>query len=70
MYGKVLGGTARDISPAMQNSFLASRNGEIIPEWVAPKAFPQDGAELYRVVDGKEKLLATFSKSKGKFVLE
>ncbi|WP_434778244.1 hypothetical protein [Neisseria sp. Ec49-e6-T10] len=67
-YGERFGGTAKDAAPATQNGFLASRNGEIIPEWVAPRSLPENGAELYRVVDGKEELVGIYMKKNGERV--
>ncbi len=43
------------------NGFTRSRNGEIVPEWqFDSRYFPDNGAELYRVTDGIEKLVAIF----------
>ncbi|WP_434776844.1 hypothetical protein [Neisseria sp. Ec49-e6-T10] len=72
-YGSKLGGTDTSSAPATRNGFLATRNGDAIPEWNYPKGvyeLPRDGAELYKVVNGKEVLAATFSGSKGRFIPE
>jgi hypothetical protein len=47
------------------NGFTGARNEKIIPEWEFIGRFePQNGAELYKVVNGKEQLIATFDKGK------
>ncbi|WP_434778573.1 hypothetical protein [Neisseria sp. Ec49-e6-T10] len=65
-YGSKLGGTDTSSAPATRNGFLSSRNGEVIPEWRFKDGFdkpPRDGAELYKVVDGKEELVGRYIKS-------
>ncbi|WP_434777188.1 hypothetical protein [Neisseria sp. Ec49-e6-T10] len=59
-YSKVLGGAEDIKAPCTGNGFTATRNGDVIPEWKAAYDLPQDGAELYRVVDGKEELIARY----------
>ncbi|MBL5769363.1 hypothetical protein [Heyndrickxia sporothermodurans] len=60
-YGERFGGTNTDGPPCTQNGFTGSRNGEFVPEWhFNNRYFPDNGAELYRVTDGTEKLVAIF----------
>ncbi|WP_434778133.1 hypothetical protein [Neisseria sp. Ec49-e6-T10] len=65
-YGSKLGGTDTSLAPATRNGFLSSRNGDVIPEWKFSKDFsesPRDGAELYKVINGKEELVGRYIKS-------
>ncbi|WP_158589708.1 MULTISPECIES: hypothetical protein [Clostridia] len=42
-----------------------SRNGEVIPEWrFADRQKPEQGAKLFEVVDGREKLVGVFDGKK------
>jgi hypothetical protein len=60
-YGERFGGTNTDGPPCTLNGFTGSRNGELVPEWQFDnRYFPNNGAELYRVTDGIEKLVAIF----------
>ncbi|MED4322130.1 hypothetical protein P9232_11795, partial [Weizmannia sp. CD-2023] len=66
-YGERFGGTNIDGPPCTQNGFTAARNGKIVPEWKFDKYYnPQNGAELYKVVNGNEYLLGIYSN--GKFI--
>ena len=67
-YDKRFGGNTKNAVPCTRNGFLACRNGEVVPEWQAPRELPQDGAKLYRVKDGVEELVGEFDPKKGKFV--
>ena len=61
-YGKRFGGTNTDGAPCTQNVYLGSRNGEIIPEWYANnRVKPKFGAELHKVVNGKDNIVAIFN---------
>ncbi|KIL43110.1 T7SS effector LXG polymorphic toxin [Jeotgalibacillus campisalis] len=60
-YGACFGGRNTDGFPCTLNGFTGSRNGEIVPEWQFDnRYFPNNGAELYEVTDGIEKLVAKF----------
>ena len=51
------------------NGFTRSRNGEIVLEWqFDSRYFPDNGAELYRVIDGIEKLVAIFDSNLKVFI--
>ncbi|RDW16456.1 hypothetical protein CWR48_16360 [Oceanobacillus arenosus] len=59
--GKRLGGNNDDGPPCTLNGFTGSRNGEVIPEWkYEGRYIPEDGAELYIIENGKERLLAIY----------
>ena len=67
-YGEKLGGKNTDGPPCTLNGFTASRNDRVVPEFkFNGRYFPQDGAELYRVNEGKETLVAVFNEDYGKF---
>ena len=67
-YGEKLGGENTDGPPCTLNGFTASRNDRVVPEFkFNGRYFPQDGAELYRVNEGKETLVAVFNEDYGKF---
>ncbi|PKR82387.1 hypothetical protein CWO92_24780 [Heyndrickxia camelliae] len=68
-YGERFGGTNTDGPPCTQNGFTGSRNGELVPEWQFDnRYFPNNGAELYRVTDGIEKLVAIFDSDLKMFI--
>ncbi|MGG3573625.1 T7SS effector LXG polymorphic toxin [Bacillus gobiensis] len=70
-YGERFSGTNTDGPPCTQNGFTGSRNGEIVPEWKftsGQRFSPEDGAELYKVSAGEEKLLGVFDATLGKFI--
>ncbi|WP_369899946.1 hypothetical protein [Bacillus manliponensis] len=68
-YGEKFNGKNTDGPPCTLNGFTGSRNGEIIPEWkFSGYYFPQDGAELYKVVNDNEKLIAVFDADLKMFV--
>ncbi len=68
-YGKRFGGTNTDGPPCTQNGFTGSRNGELVPEWqFDSRYFPNNGAELYRVKDGIEKLVAIYDSDLKRFI--
>ncbi|MGJ8729587.1 hypothetical protein ACRW9N_03855, partial [Listeria aquatica] len=60
-YGERYGGTNIDDPPCTYNGFTASRNGEVVPEWkFNGYNYPKEGAKLYKVINGKEKLVGIF----------
>ncbi len=62
-YGTEFYGPNKDAYPCTHNGFLGGRNGTIVPEWQVKdyaRANIQEGAEMYRVVDGKEEKMAIF----------
>lgn len=68
-YGKKFGGTATDGPPCTLNGFTGSRNEEIIPEWkFSRRHFPHEGAKLYSVKNGVEKLVGIFDSDLKRFV--
>ncbi|MBT2701331.1 hypothetical protein J7E79_29180 [Bacillus sp. ISL-40] len=63
-YGTEFYGSTTDAYPCIHNGFLGGRNETIVPEWQVKdydRANIQEGAELYRVVDGKEEKIAIFN---------
>ncbi|MBC1735814.1 hypothetical protein [Listeria seeligeri] len=45
------------------NGFMGSRNGEVIPEWRfsnGKRSIPSEGAEMFEVKNGVEKLIGIF----------
>ncbi len=62
---EIFGGKNTDGPPCTQNGFTGSRNGEVIPEWrFADRQKPEQGAKLFEVVDGREKLVGVFDGKK------
>jgi hypothetical protein len=62
-YGTEFYGSTTDTYPCTHNGFLGGRNETIVPEWQVKdyaRANIQEGAEMYRVVDGKEERIAIF----------
>ena len=60
-YGKIFGGSNTDGPPCTLNGFTGARNGEIIPEWVFHSSVePNVGAELHKVVKGKDTIIGIF----------
>lgn len=62
-FGKKMGGTNTDAPPCTLNGFTGARNGEIVAEWYinnSDPVVPIDGAELHKVVNGKDTIIATF----------
>ena len=60
-YGEAFGGTNTDGSPCTLNGFTGARNGEIVPEWTLDgRITPNVGAELHKVVDGEDVIVAIF----------
>lgn len=52
-----------------QNGFTGSRNNRAVPEFKFDDRFPpSDGAELYQVIDGHEKLVGIFDFEIERFV--
>jgi len=57
--------------PQTGNGFVMSENGRIIPEYESQfpqKLRPHDGAEIYEVVNGKERLVGIYSELDKKFI--
>lgn len=48
--------------PCTLNGFTGARNGQIIPEWSLSGEYvkPKKGAELHKVVNGKDTVVAIF----------
>lgn len=68
-YGDKFGGNNKDGPPCTLNGFTASRNERVIPEYKFNGYHaPQHGAELYKVNQGKETLIAVFNEDYGKFI--
>ncbi|MEN2667612.1 hypothetical protein [Listeria aquatica] len=64
-YGERYGGTTTDGPPCTYNGFTASRNGEVIPEWkFTDRQLPEQGAELFKVIDGVEIKVGVFDGKK------
>src|SRR5690625_4397820 len=68
-YGERLGGTNTDGPPCTLNGFTGARNGQI----VTGRAFgnirnPQHGVELYKIVQGEEKLIGIFDSDLKRFI--
>ena len=60
-YGKDFGGMNTDGPPCTLNGFTAARNGEVVPEWTLDaRITPNEGAELHKVVNGKDAVVAIF----------
>ena len=61
-YGEIFGGTNTDGPPCTLNGFTGARNGQIIPEWSLSGEYvkPKKGAELHKVVNGKDTVVAIF----------
>lgn len=61
-YGEIFGGTNTDGHPCTLNGFTGARNGQIIPEWSLSGEYvkPKKGAELHKVVNGKDTVVAIF----------
>ena len=61
-YGEIFGGTNTDGLPCTLNGFTGARNGQIIPEWSLSGEYvkPKKGAELHKVVNGKDTVVAIF----------
>ena len=60
-YGKDFGGMNTDGPPCTLNGFTAARNGEVVPEWTLDaRITPNEGAELHKVVNGKDTVVALF----------
>lgn len=67
-YGERFGGSNNDGPPCTQNGFTGARNGRILPEWKFNSYYkPQNGAELYEVINGEENLVAIYSN--GRFIM-
>ena len=61
-----MGGTNTDGYPCGLNGFAASRNGEVVPEFSCisgQKVEPIKGAELHKVVNGKDTVVGIFDGS-------
>lgn len=57
--------------PQTGNGFVISENRNIIPEYESQfpqKLRPHDGAEIYEVVNGKERLVGIYSELDKKFI--
>ena len=51
----------KDGLPCTLNGFTAARNGEVVPEWTLDaRITPNEGAELHKVVNGKDTVVAIF----------
>ena len=61
-HGEIFGGTNTDGPPCTLNRFTGARNGQIIPEWSLSGEYvkPKKGAELHKVVNGKDTVVAIF----------
>ena len=60
-YGKVFGGTNVDGPPCTLNGFTGARNGAIAPEWeLSVRVKPNKGAELHKVINEKDTVVAIF----------
>ena len=60
-YGKVFGGTNVDGPPCTLNGFTGARNGAIVPEWeLSVRVKPNKGAELHKVINEKDTVVAIF----------
>ena len=70
-FGKAMGGTNTDGYPCGLNGFTASRNGEVVPEFFCirgKEVKPMRGAELHRVVNGRDTVVGIFDGSHFKIV--
>jgi len=57
--------------PQTGNGFIMAENGKVIPEYESPYGKglqPNDGDEIYEVVNGKERLVGIFDSDLAKFV--
>ena len=62
-FGERMGGTNTDAPPCTLNGFTGARNGEIIAEWYIEQGAdlsPVDGAELHKVVNGVDTIIAIY----------
>ena len=61
-YGTEFGGGNTDPATCTRNGFTGARNGQIIPEWSLSGEYvkPKKGAELHKVVNGKDTVVAIF----------
>lgn len=60
-YGEKFGGMNTDGPPCTLNGFTAARNGEVVPEWTLDtRITPNEGAELHKVVNGQDVIVAIF----------
>ena len=60
-YGKVFGGINVDGPPCTLNGFTGARNGAIAPEWeLSVRVKPNKGAELHKVINEKDTVVAIF----------
>ncbi|MEH7374399.1 hypothetical protein V7168_05235 [Neobacillus drentensis] len=67
-YGERFGGSNNDGPPCTQNGFTGARNGRILPEWKFNSYYkPQNGAELFEVINGEENLVAIYRN--GRFIM-
>ena len=56
-YAERFGGTNTDGPPCTLNGFASARNGRVVPEWTFNGYYkPQNGAELYKVINGEEEM--------------
>ncbi|MBU7591734.1 ribonuclease YeeF family protein [Metabacillus halosaccharovorans] len=68
-FGRRFGGENEDGPPCTLNGFTGSRNGRTVPEFKFNGRFlPVDGAELYKVVNGEEKIVGIFDERIGNFI--
>ena len=55
------GGTNVDGPPCTLNGFIGARNGAIVPEWeLSVRVKPNKGAELHKVINEKDTVVAIF----------
>lgn len=68
-FGDRLGGKNTDGPPCTLNGFTGSRNGRTIPEFKFENRFlPRDGAELYEVINGEERIVGIFDEEVKRFI--
>ncbi|GGE61467.1 hypothetical protein [Priestia taiwanensis] len=64
--------TKLDITPPQSgHGFTASKTGKVVPEYEAPRGKflePRDGAEIYTVINGIEKLVGIYIKDLKRFI--
>ncbi|MBT2701334.1 hypothetical protein J7E79_29195 [Bacillus sp. ISL-40] len=66
-YGERFGGSDNDGPPCTQNGFTGAGNGRVLPEWKFNSYYkPQNGAELFEVINGEENLVAIYRN--GRFI--
>jgi len=54
--------------PLTGNGFTSARDGSLIPEYEASSYMkPQDGAKLYKVVNGNEEIIGVYDGTLGRF---